>query len=178
MYESEYLNPLFTETEIQQRIIELSHEILDEFGENELIIVGLLKGAFIFLSDLVRQLHRLHIPLLIDFIDVSSYGDGTTSSGRIELNRDISLDTLGRSVLLVDDILDTGRTLAFVYRHLLERKTAIQKTCVMLDKPDRRVVPFEADYIGFRVPDRFIVGYGLDHANRYRELPYIAMLDK
>lgn len=169
------LKPLFTESQIQERVVSLVREIAHDMHGDCLIVVGLLKGSFMFLADLVRHLHRQGIPLVIDFMSVASYGEGTESSGSIRLLRDITIELQDRNILLVDDILDTGRTLHFVQKHLMAHKPNFIKTCVFLDKPDRRVVPVKTDYVGFTVPDAFIVGYGLDHDNRYRELPYISI---
>jgi len=127
-----------------------------------------------FAADLVRLLHLHKIPLQIDFITASSYGAGTESSGKVKLQHDISTDIAGKWVLLIDDILDTGRTMKAVSNHLLASKPAVLKTCVFLDKPERRVIPFQTDYVGFTIPDKFVVGYGLDYDNRYREYPYVA----
>jgi hypoxanthine phosphoribosyltransferase len=169
------LQPLITEAEIKDRVNEIVKAIANDFKGDELVVVGLLKGSFMFLSDLVRLLHSQNIPLLIDFMIVSSYESKTESSGRIRLIRDITTDIKDRWVLLVDDILDTGRTLDFVVKYLLKKKPAVLKTCVFLDKPARRVVPVRVDYTGFSIPDAFVVGYGLDYDSRYREMPYISI---
>jgi len=135
-----------------------------------------LKGSFMFTADLVRRLYEEKVPIQIDFLQVSSYGSGTESSGQLKLTRDISMDIRSHHVLLVDDILDTGRTSAFVHKHLKERDPAWLKTCMFLDKPARRVVPFKPDFVGFTVPDAFVVGYGLDFDGRYRERPDISLV--
>jgi hypoxanthine phosphoribosyltransferase len=176
MGETYEIEPLFSEIQIQQRIQELVNQIVKDFRTPELVLVGLLKGSFMFMADLARQFHREKMELVIDFMSVSSYGSGTRSSGRIQMTRDITTDIAGRPVLLVDDILDTGLTLDYVTTNLTEKKPSLLKTCVLLDKPERHRSPFRADYIGFTVPDRFMVGYGLDYNNRYRELPWIAAL--
>ena len=173
--EGRLLKPLFTESQIQERVIGLVHEIARDMHGDCLIVVGLLKGSFMFLADLVRHLHRQSIPLVIDFISVSSYGKGTESSGNIRLVRDITIELQDRDILLVDDILDTGRTLHFVQEHLMTHKPNSMKTCVLLDKPARRAQTVKTDYVGFTVPDAFLVGYGLDYNHRYRELPYISI---
>ena len=147
-----------------------------DFEGDELHVIGLLRGSFMFTADLVRLLYRHHIPLIVDFMTVSSYGGGTESSGAVKMTRDIDIDLRGQQVLLVDDILDTGRTLDYASRRLAETQPASLKTCVFLDKPSRRVVPFEADYVGFTVPDFFVVGYGLDYDGRYRELPHLSVV--
>jgi hypoxanthine phosphoribosyltransferase len=170
------LKPFIDEIDIRQRVEAMVGEIASDFNGDELIVIGVLKGSFMFLADLVRHLYRHGIPLLIDFMQVSSYGSDTVSSGKIVMTHDISTDIAGKCVLLVDDILDTGRTSDFLKNHLLDKKPAQLKTCVFLDKPKRRAVPFQADYVGFRVPDAFVVGYGLDYDNRYRERPSLSLV--
>lgn len=170
------LEPLINETDLHAGIGLLVDRIADEFEGDELYVIGLLRGSFMFAADLVRLLYRRNIRLVIDFMTVASYGADTESSGTIDMMRDIHLDLKGKPVLLVDDILDTGRTLDFASRHLTEFKPSSLKTCVFLDKPSRRVVPFEADYVGFTVPDLFVVGYGLDYDGRYRELPHLSVV--
>ena len=170
------LKPLIEEQKIKERVEGLVEEIVNDLHQNELVVIGLLKGSFMFLADLVRQLHSHKIPIIIDFMTVSSYGSGIESSGKIEMTRDVSSDIADSHVLLVDDILDTGITLDFVYNHLKEMGPAVLKTCVLLEKTERRKVHFEADYVGFNVPNAFVVGYGLDYDNRYRELPYVSLL--
>ena len=170
------LKLLISEHKLKHRIKSLVKTIAHDFKGNELVVVGLLKGSFMFLSDLVRMLYLQDIPLIIDFMIVSSYGSGQKSSGNVKLIRDISVDIKGKYVLLIDDILDTGYTLNFVAEHLLEKSPALLKTCVFLDKPSRRIIDFKPDYVGFIVPDGFIVGYGLDYAGRYRELPHVSIL--
>ncbi len=170
------LKPLITEFDLKVRVGNLVREIADDFNGDKLIVIGLLKGSFMFLADMVRLFYVHNIPLLIDFIVASSYGAGTESSGEVNMTRDINTDIRSKWVLLVDDILDTGRTLNLVSRQLLKRKPAVLKTCVLLDKPDRRVIPFQADYVGFTIPDKFVVGYGLDYDSHYRELPYLSVV--
>lgn len=169
------LEPLITDTQIRVRLEELVHEIARDAGDRELVVIGLLKGSFMFMADLVRLLFAHRVPLLLDFMVVSSYGSATVSSGAVSMSRDIATDIAGRRVLLVDDIIDTGRTLSVVADHLREQGPESLRTCVFLDKPERRVIPFQADYVGFTIPDRFVVGYGLDYDSRYRELPYLCI---
>jgi hypoxanthine phosphoribosyltransferase len=153
------LELLIPEGEIKRRIRELAEEIEKLFPpDEEILVVGLLKGSFIFVSDLVREIER---PVLVDFISASSYR-GTESSGNVEIKKDLETDIKGKNVLLVDDILDTGRTFKKVLELLKMREPKILKTCVLLDKPSRRVEPIEADFVGFEIPDKFVVGYGLD----------------
>ncbi|HIP86567.1 MAG TPA: hypoxanthine phosphoribosyltransferase [Aquifex aeolicus] len=153
------LELLISEEEIKRRIKELAEEIERSFPpEGELLIVGLLKGSFIFVSDLVREIKR---PVLIDFISASSYS-GTESSGNVEIRQGLDIDIKDKNVLLVDDILDTGRTFKKVLELLHTREPKSLKTCVLLDKPSRRVEKIDADFVGFKIPDKFVVGYGLD----------------
>jgi hypoxanthine phosphoribosyltransferase len=170
------LEPLINETDLHAGIRQLVDRIADDFDGDELYVIGLLRGSFMFTADLVRLLYRRNIRLVIDFMTVASYGSGTESSGEVNMMRDVHLDLRDKQILLVDDILDTGRTLAFASQHLFELKPASLKTCVFLDKPSRRVVPCEADYVGFTVPDLFVVGYGLDYDGRYRELPHLSVV--
>jgi hypoxanthine phosphoribosyltransferase len=174
MIEQIRLKTLITEKQIQDRISELSQEIVRDFSGKMVLMIGLLTGSFVFLADLIRQFHKHKIPLGIDFMTVSSYGSHMHSSNEVRILRDVRQDISGQSILLVDDILDTGQTLQAVIKHLIQKKPEKIKTCVMLDKSDNRKVSCQADYIGFQIPNAFVVGYGLDYDNRFRELPYIA----
>ena len=152
-------------------------ELVDAIAENlagDLVVVGILKGSFMFLADLMRSFHRHDIHPRIDFLTLSSYGAGTVSSGQIEIIHDIRADIADCNVLIVDDILDTGRTLEFTKKLMLERGARSVQSCVLLDKRAHRAVEFEADHAGFLIADHFVVGYGLDYNNLYRELPHIA----
>jgi len=142
----------------------------------DLMIVVLLRGSFMFAADLVRALHAVGMHPQIDFLTVASYGSGKESSGKVEVVRDLTESMSGRDVLIIDDILDSGRTLQFVTSLIRERGAKTVKTAVLLEKPDKRAVAIQADFVGFTVPDKFVVGYGLDHANFYRELPYIGAI--
>ena len=164
---------ILTEEQIRAKTREIADRIRVDCPDEEIVVVGLLKGSFMFMADMVRLLHERKIRLQLDFMSVSSYGSGT-EPGRLAMTRDITTDIHGRWVLLMDDILDTGNTLFFVRRHLKQLGPSTVKTCVFLDKPERRRVAFKADYVGFTVPDEFVVGYGLDFDNRFRELPYVA----
>jgi hypoxanthine phosphoribosyltransferase len=170
------LKPFIDESGIKKRVEELAHEIEADFRGEEIVLIGALKGSFMFAADLVRALHRRRIPMVIDFVQVSSYGSDTVSSGRLSMTRDVTAEVGGKCVLLVDDISDTGRTSRFLSDHILARKPRLFKTAVFLDKPARRIVRFDPDYAGFRVPDAFIVGYGLDYDNRYRERPGLSLV--
>ena len=163
---------LITEQQIARRVRILSTEIERDFRGREMVVVSLLNGTVMFLADLIRH---LSLPLRLDFIGVSSYGAGTTS-GELVFTKELRLDVRGRDVLLVDDILDTGRTLTRVLKKLRALKPRRIKTCVLLDKRERRVEKIQADYVGFVIPDFFVVGYGLDFAERYRNLPFVGVL--
>ena len=163
---------LITESQLGRRIRQLARRIEEDYRDRDLVIVSLLNGTVMFLADLIRH---LSLPLRLDFIGVSSYGDGTTS-GELVFTKELRLEVRGRDVLLVDDILDTGRTMNRVLPKLRALKPRRIRTCVLLDKPARRVEPVEAHYVGFRIPDFFVVGYGLDFAERYRNLPFVGVL--
>ena len=163
---------LITDREIAQRLRVMSRDIVRDFTGREMVVVSLLNGTVMFLGDLIRN---LSLPLRLDFIGVSSYGAGT-ESGELVFTKELRLDVRGRDVLLVDDILDTGKTLYRVRNKLRALKPRRIKTCVLLNKAARRVEPVEADYVGFEIPDFFVVGYGLDFAERYRNLPFVGVL--
>ena len=161
---------------IADRVDALVDDIAAE-GSGNLVVVGILKGSFMFLADLMRSFHRHGVHPRIDFLTLSSYGSGTTSSGTVEIIHDIREEISGADVLLVDDILDTGRTLAFTKKLLSDRGARSVSTCVLLDKKAHRAVELEADHAGFSIDDHFVVGYGLDYDNLYRELPHIAKVN-
>ena len=165
---------LLSTEELKQRCARLVDEMAGELVGDNVIIVGLLRGSFIFLADLVRELYRHEIHPRIDFMTLESYYDGDVSSGHVHVAKDCAIDVKGARVLVVDDILDSGRTLTLARDHLWAKKAASVHTCVLLDKPSRRKVPAHADFVGFTVEDLFVVGYGLDYAGLYRELPYIS----
>jgi len=159
---------LITEEQIQRRVAELAEEISRDYEGKEVILVGVLKGAFVFLADLMR---KLKIPSRVDFLAVSSYGKFTESTGQVKILKDLDYPIENEDVLIVEDILDTGLTLSYIYSMLKERNPRSLKTVVLLDKPEKRVVDFKADYVGFVVPSVFLVGYGLDAGERFRYLP-------
>jgi hypoxanthine phosphoribosyltransferase len=163
---------LITDRQIARRIREMARDIARDFAGRELVVVSLLNGTVMFLADLIRN---LSLPLRLDFMGVSSYGAGT-ESGELVFTKELRLSVRGRDVLLVDDILDTGKTLYRVHAKLRALKPRRIKTCVLLNKAARRVEPVEADYVGFEIPDFFVVGYGLDFAERYRNLPFVGVL--
>jgi len=163
---------LITEEQIEKRILTLAREIEQDFRGREMVVISLLNGTVMFLADLMRH---LNLPLRLDFMGVSSYGTGT-DSGELVFTKELRLDVRGRDVLLIDDILDTGKTLRHVLPKLRALKPRRIKICVLLDKPSRRVEKIQADYAGFQIPDYFVVGYGLDFAERYRNLPFVGVL--
>jgi hypoxanthine phosphoribosyltransferase len=163
--------PLFTREEIQRKIQELGSRISTEYSEKDLLVVGVLKGALFFMSDLLRS---LRISVRMDFIHCTS--SASKGSSPVTMLADMKEDIRGKDVLLVEDIMDSGVTIDYLKKMLLDRGPASLKVCVLLDKPDRRKVQIEADYAGFRIPNKYVVGYGLDYKDRYRNLPYIAVL--
>jgi hypoxanthine phosphoribosyltransferase len=168
-------NVLISADEIEKRVHELAEEINRDYPEDaQLHLVSVLKGAFMFLGDLIRAMHR---PVSIDFMAVSSYGKSTSSSGEVRLLKDLDSGLEGRNVIIVEDIVDTGLTLAYLQEILHARGPKTLKTACLLSKPSRRAVDVKVDYIGFTIEDRFVVGYGLDYADQYRNLPYLAVLD-
>ena len=159
--------------DIQAKVREMGETITQDYRGERLLLVGILRGAVVFLSDLMRH---LQLPCEIDFMDISSYGTGTQSSGVVRILKDLEEDITGRHVLIVEDIVDTGLTLAYLRRTLLQRKPASLEICALLTKPSRRQVELGVKYLGFEVPDEFVVGYGLDIAGAYRNLPDICIL--
>ena len=164
---------LVTEEEIAERIKVLGRQISEDYAGKEPLFVGVLKGCFIFMADLMRA---CGLQCTVDFMVVSSYGAGTTSSGAVEIVKDLSQDIAGKDVIIVEDILDSGNTLSYLSRYMQARQPASIRIVTLLDKPDRRTAEVKADYIGFTIPDDFVVGYGLDYDQRYRNLPYIGVL--
>ncbi len=165
---------LLTEEQIQNRISELGEMLTAEYADKNPVIVGVLKGVVVFYADMIR---KIRVPCQIDFMWLSSYA-GTSSTGNLMVRQDISADIRGRHVLILEDIFDTGTSLDFTVRHLLEKGPASLKICTFLDKPERRRpgITLQADYVGFTVPNEFVVGYGLDYNERYRNLPYVGVL--
>jgi hypoxanthine phosphoribosyltransferase len=171
--ESRIERVLLSEAVIRARVAELVGEIEADLGDGDLVIVALLKGSVVFLSDLIRGFER---PVAFDFVGVASYGDGMQPGENLTFTKELSVDIAGRDVLVVDDILDTGRTMREVLAYLASFGPASVRTCVLLDKRARRRVSVEPDYCGFAIGDEFVVGYGMDFADRYRHLPYIGVL--
>lgn len=164
---------IYTRKQIAARVAELGRRISSDYSGRKLLVVGVLNGAFIFAADLVRE---MDLDLEVDFLRVSSYGQATSSSGAISLVKDLDSEIAGGEVLLVDDIVDTGRTLSWLRQHLLARHPASLKVCALIDKRERREVEVKIDYTGFLVEKGFLVGYGLDYAGRYRQCPEIMEL--
>ena len=171
----ESVTTLFTKEQIDDRLCRLVEEILADFRGETLTVVCMLKGAVMLFADLVK---KLNIPVKMDFIVASSYGSTQNTSGTVKISKDLGNPITGEHVLLVEDIIDTGLTLSHVVQHLYLQKPESLKVCVLLDKPSRRLVDdIEPDYVGFEIEDKFIVGYGLDYDQRYRNLPYIGIIE-
>jgi hypoxanthine phosphoribosyltransferase len=164
---------LVEEEELVRRVGELAQEISRDYRDRDLLLVGVLKGAVFFLSDLMRQ---LEVPCEVDFMAVASYGSSTDSSGVVRILKDLDRSIEGREVLIVEDIVDSGLTLSYLLRTLRARNPASLEVCALLTKPERRKVELPIRYVGFEIPNRFAIGYGLDHGERYRNLPYVAAL--
>jgi len=168
---------LFDEDAIAKRNEALAKEIANSKPEN-LLVVAVLKGSFMFAADLIRALHRTGLEPQVEFVHLSSYLDGTVSTGQVTILRDVESDVRGRDVLLVDDILESGRTVAFAKDLLMARGAKSVKTAVLLEKPGKRAVSIDPDYVGFNCPDVFVIGYGMDVAHSYRQLPFVGVLDR
>jgi len=170
----EYVTPLISEEEIQSRVSAIAAQITNDYAGDELCLVCLLRGAVIFMVDLAR---KINLSVKFDFMNVSSYGSSDVSSGVVKIIKDLDDSVQGKRVLLVEDIVDTGRTLSRVVEHIKSKKPASVDICTLLDKPSRRVIDVDVKYIGFTIEDKFIVGYGLDYDQRYRNLPHIGILN-
>jgi hypoxanthine phosphoribosyltransferase len=165
---------MITPRQLAQRVDEVAREIAADGSSENLVVIGILRGSFIFLADLVRWFSMNDMHPRIDFMIMESYGSGTTAHQAPVVSRDCSIDVAGADVVVVDDILDTGRTLQKAVAHLKAKGAKSVRACALLDKPSRRIVPFEANFVGFPIEDAFVVGYGLDYDGRHRELPHIA----
>jgi hypoxanthine phosphoribosyltransferase len=170
------IKPLFSAAEISARVTELAHEIAESEPKGLLVVI-VLKGGFVFGADLGRALAAEHVRLEIEFISLSSYGSGQKTSGEVRVVRDIEVEVSGRDVLIVDDVLDSGLTLKFARELMLSRGARRAAIAVMIDKPEGRRAELEADYVGFTCPNYFVVGYGMDAAHQWRELPYVGVVD-
>ncbi len=167
---NERVEVVFTEAEVEARIKEMGEQISKDYAGKELHLICVLRGGSFFMCELAK---RITVPVSIDFMSVSSYGVGTESTGIIKINKDLDDPITGRHVLVVEDIIDSGRTLSHLMELLESRRPESLALCTLLDKPERRVVEVDVDYTGFEIPDLFVVGYGLDYAQKYRNLPYI-----
>lgn len=171
--DQDILKVLFTGEELHQRVTQVGAEITRDYRGKSPVLVSVLRGSYIFMADLTRS---IDLPCTVDFMSVSSYGAGTASSGQVKILKDLSEPIDGKDLIIVEDILDSGNTLYYLRDVLEARKPASVSICTLLDKPERRVKDIKADYVGFQIPDAFVVGYGLDYAERYRNLPYIGIL--
>lgn len=171
---SERIKVMIPEEDIDKRVRAMGAEISLDYGNEGVVLICILKGASFFACELAK---RITTPVAIDFMSVSSYGSGTVSSGRVRIMKDLDEDIAGKHVIVVEDIIDSGRTLSYLKKVLEERNPASVKLCTLLDKPDRREVSVDVDYTGFTIEDKFVVGYGLDYAQKYRNLPYIGEVE-
>jgi hypoxanthine phosphoribosyltransferase len=165
---------LIEEGDLQRRIAELGRELSADYAGRDLLLVGVLKGAVFFMADLMRH---ITVPCEVDFMAISSYGAATDSSGIVRILKDLDLNIEGRDVLVVEDIIDSGLTLSYLMRNLEAREPATLEICALLTKPERREIEVPVRYVGFEIPNRFVIGYGLDFGERYRNLPYVGVLD-
>ncbi|NCB63880.1 MAG: hypoxanthine phosphoribosyltransferase [Clostridia bacterium] len=173
MLDNDIQEVLFDEKTLKDRVTEIGAEIDRDYAGKEPMLIGVLRGSFMFISDLMRC---VTLPCTVDFMAVSSYGSGTSSSGQVRIVKDLSDDIEGRDIIVVEDILDSGNTLSYLLELLKARKPASIRLCTLLDKPSRRTKPVDVSYTGFSIPDAFVVGYGLDFDEKYRNLPYIGIL--
>ena len=171
---AEKVKMLIPEEEVNARIEELGKKISEEYAGKQVHLICVLKGGVFFMCELAK---RITVPVTMDFMSVSSYGDGTQSSGIVKIAKDLDESIEGKDVLIVEDIIDSGNTLYYLMDVLQRRKPASLHLCTLLDKPDRRVKDVKVDYTGFEIPDEFVVGYGLDYAQKYRNLPYIGVVE-
>ncbi len=171
---SEHVVKMIEEEDVDSRILELAKEIDEEYKGEEVFLVCVLRGAAFFACELAK---RITIPVTLDFMQVSSYGSGTRSTGEVKIVKDIDLSLRDKNVIIVEDIVDTGNTLSTLKAFLVQRKAKSVKICSLLDKPERREVNVDIDYVGFTIPDKFVVGYGLDYNQKYRNLPYVGVVE-
>ncbi len=174
MEERIFGRPFVTQEEMRTRIRDLGTQIAADYVDKDLILVGILKGAYAFYADLARA---IRIPLRVDFLVVTSYGSSAKTSGKVKMVTELTENITGKHVLLVEDIVDSGLTAQYLIKKLARRKPKSVKVCTLLSKPERRKINVTIDYIGFKIPDRYVVGYGLDYQQQYRNLPYLAVLD-
>lgn len=171
---AETIKVLVSEEEVEKRIRELGEKISKDYEGKQVHLICVLKGGVFFMCELAK---RITVPVSMDFMSVSSYGDGTASSGVVKIAKDLDESLEGKDVLVVEDIIDSGRTLSYLLEILKKRNLNSMKLCTLLDKPERRVMDVNVDYVGFNIPDEFVVGYGLDYAQKYRNLPYIGVVE-
>ena len=171
---AESVRVMVSEAEVTKRIEEMGRQISEDYAGRQIRLICILKGGVFFMCELAK---RISVPVSMDFMSVGSYGDGTTSSGVVRIVKDLDESLEGKDVLVVEDIIDSGRTLYYLLDVLQKRGPKSMKLCTLLDKPDRRVRDVRVDYVGFEIPDEFVVGYGLDYAQRYRNLPYIGIVE-
>ncbi len=165
---------MISEEEVNARIAEIAVQINEDYKGEEIVAIGILRGGVYFCTELTK---RITVPVILDFMEASSYGAGTSSSGQVNITKDLIEDIAGRHVIVVEDIIDTGRTLSLLLDNLRARKPKSLKLCTLLDKPERRIVQVPVDYNGFVIPNKFVIGYGMDYAQKYRNLPYIGVVE-
>ena len=171
---SEKIRELISEKDVAEKIAQMGAQISKDYEGESVYLLCILKGGVFFTTELAKH---ITVPVTLDFMSVSSYGGGTTSSGIVRIVKDLDTPIEGKNVLIAEDIIDTGRTLAYLMEHLWQRKPKSLKLCTLLDKPDRRVSDVKVDYTGFEIPDEFVVGYGLDYDQKYRNLPYVGVIE-
>ena len=171
---AETIKVLISESDVDARIEELGKQISEDYAGKQVHLICILKGSVFFMCELAK---RITVPVSMDFMSVSSYGDGTSSSGIVKIAKDLDETLEGKEVIVIEDIIDSGRTLYYLMDVLMQRRPKSMKLCTLLDKPDRRVKDVKVDYVGFAFPDEFVVGYGLDYAQKYRNLPYIGVVE-
>lgn len=171
---AEKIRVMISEEDVDAKIAEMGKKISEDYAGKQVHLICILKGSVFFMCELAK---RITVPVSMDFMSVSSYGDGTSSSGIVKIAKDLDETLEGKDVIVVEDIIDSGRTLYYLLDVLQKRKPSSMKLCTLLDKPDRRVMDVKVDYVGFAIPDEFVVGYGLDYAQKYRNLPYIGVVE-
>lgn len=171
---AEKISVLISENDVDAKIAEIGRQISEEYAGKQVHLICILKGSVFFTCELAK---RITVPVSMDFMSVSSYGDGTSSSGIVKIAKDLDETIEGKDVIVIEDIIDSGRTLSYLLEVLAKRNPSSMKLCTLLDKPDRRVKDVKVDYVGFEIPDEFVVGYGLDYAQKYRNLPYIGIVE-
>ena len=171
---AEKISVLISENDVDAKIAEIGRQISEEYAGKQVHLICILKGSVFFTCELAK---RITVPVSMDFMSVSSYGDGTSSSGIVKIAKDLDETIEGKDIIVIEDIIDSGRTLSYLLEILAKRNPSSMKLCTLLDKPDRRVKDVKVDYVGFEIPDEFVVGYGLDYAQKYRNLPYIGIVE-